>query len=116
MFPRPRNITFHVTDACPYQCVHCWMTGTSRNKGLPAVYYLRAAASVRELFGEIPILLDGGEALTRPDLPAMIREMTRLGLRVLLNTNGFLVTRDLARTLADRGHRLTDNLRGNSSQ
>jgi MoaA/NifB/PqqE/SkfB family radical SAM enzyme len=101
----PRLITFHVTDACPYQCVHCWMTGITRNKGLPGVYYLQAARSIRDLYGEATVLLDGGEALTRPDLPALIGGMVGMGLRVLLNTNGFLVTRDLARTLADRGLR-----------
>ena len=105
MIPVPRNITFHVTDVCPYQCVHCWMTGIPRNRGLPGVYYVQAARSVREVFGPVPVLLDGGEALTRSDLPAMIREMTDLGLRVLLNTNGYLVTRDLAQTLAARGLR-----------
>ena len=103
MMVRPKNIIFHITDACPYQCVHCWLTGSLRASGLPEPYYLQAARSLRKAFGDIVVVLCGGEPLTRPYIFDLIRRMADEGIIVHLNSNGFLIDREVSKRLAAAG-------------
>jgi MoaA/NifB/PqqE/SkfB family radical SAM enzyme len=49
------------------------------------------------------IVLTGGEPLLRPDLPDLVESGSRAGLRMVLGTNGVLLTRERIALLQNRG-------------
>ena len=87
--PFPFSITFIVTDRCNFRCTYCnipldpepEMT-TAELQG--AIDELAAAGMARASFS-------GGEALLRPDTPALVAHAKSRGLFTSLNTNGWLV-------------------------
>lgn len=98
-----RNVFLHVTKACNLHCTYCYF---SASKALPDEM---TTAQFAHLWPELvalrpqKVILTGGEPLLRPDILELLR-----GLRdadphhhVLrcLNTNGHLVTPELARQL-----------------
>jgi AdoMet-dependent heme synthase len=101
---KPRLIFWEVTKGCNLRCIHCRATATelsspndlSTRKALDIIDQIAAAFN--------PILvLSGGEPLYRSDIFQLARYATDKGLRVALATNGTLVTREIARMIADSG-------------
>lgn len=98
-----RNIFLHVTRACNLRCSYCYLAAGQANGG-----ELSAAALAR-LWPQIvavrprKVVFTGGEPLLRPDLCALLEGLKladpeHLVLRCV-NTNGSLVSRELARAL-----------------
>jgi AdoMet-dependent heme synthase len=101
---KPRLIFWEVTKGCNLRCIHCRASATElmSRKDLPT----RAALGIIDQIAEIasPILvLSGGEPLYRSDIFQLARYATDKGLRVALATNGTLVTKHVARMIADAG-------------
>lgn len=101
---KPRLIFWEVTKGCNLRCIHCRATATelsspsdlSTKQALDIIDQIAAAAN--------PILvLSGGEPLFRSDIFQLARYATDKGLRVALATNGTLVTKEVARMIADSG-------------
>lgn len=100
----PRLIFWEMTNACNLRCVHCRACPveqrspedltTSEGKAL-----IDSIAS----FSKSAIVLSGGEPLVRPDVFEIAEYGTSRGLRMLLATNGTLVTADVARKIAEAG-------------
>jgi len=99
-----RLIFWEVTKGCNLRCIHCRATATelsspsdlSTGTALGIIDQIAATAN--------PILvLSGGEPLYRSDIFQLARYATEKGLRVALATNGTLVTKDVARMIADSG-------------
>jgi heme b synthase len=100
----PRLVFWETTKACNLSCAHC--------RAVP-----QAACSPRELTtadgcalldqladGSKPVvILSGGEPLYRPDVYELGRHGAARGLRMALATNGTLITRGVARSIADAG-------------
>lgn len=98
-----RNIFLHVTRACNLRCSYCYLAA-----GQPDRNELRTAELTR-LWSQIvavrprKVVFTGGEPLLRPDLCTLLAGLKladpeHLVLRCL-NTNGCLVTRELAEAL-----------------
>jgi len=94
--PLPYSMTFILTNRCNYRCEYCNIPDNahgemSQEQFEQAIDQFAAAGMVRASFS-------GGEALIRPDAPAIIHHAHKLGLYTSLNTNGWMVDRLLDET------------------
>ena len=101
----PITCDWEVTLRCNHRCLHCYVAaGTPLDGELDAGQALSVVAQLREM-GCLFLSLTGGEPLTRRDLPAIVREAGRAGMRVTLLTNASLAGRAEAGELAEAGLR-----------
>lgn len=101
---KPRLIFWEVTKGCNLRCIHCRATATELSS--PSDLSTRQALDIIDQIAAVsnPILvLSGGEPLFRSDIFQLARYATDKGLRVALATNGTLVTKEVARMIADSG-------------
>jgi len=90
-------VYWYVTFRCNLACKHCWVNSSpsvDTSEDLTTDEMLDVVAQMREL-GAGRVLLSGGEALYRPDMLTVIRELLGSRINVSLETNGLLVTRKL---------------------
>ncbi len=113
-----RLVAWEMTQACNLSCVHC-RAGARMHADSDEL----STREGRELIDGItrvgsPILiLTGGEPLMRHDVFELARYGKESGLRVVLATNGVLVTPDLARDIALAGiQRVSISLDGPTAQ
>jgi heme b synthase len=99
-----RMIAWEVTRSCNLACVHC------RASALCGPYAGELdTAGCKKLLDEIAafskpvIILTGGEPLLRPDIFEIADYGNQKGLRMVMATNGTLVTEEIARKLVDVG-------------
>ena len=101
---KPRLIFWEVTKGCNLRCIHCRATATelSSPTDLPTKKALDIIDQIADMANPI-LVLSGGEPLYRSDIYQLARYATDKGLRVALATNGTLVTKEVARMIADSG-------------
>ncbi|MFQ5904121.1 MAG: radical SAM protein [Candidatus Binatia bacterium] len=94
--------TWQVTYRCNFRCSFCpyWKEEIDREES-PLEEFEAGAEKLRKL-GALMISLAGGEPLLRSDLPQIISILCRYHFP-MLTTNGWLVTRQLARELFKTG-------------
>lgn len=96
----------YITGGCNLACRHCWITPTyERNGGtgrcLDYGLYQLAVEQAMPL-GLTSVKFTGGEPLLHPDFVRMVDYATEKGLRAWLETNGTLITRELAHHLKEK--------------
>ncbi len=87
-------VVWNVTRRCNLKCVHCY--SNSRNVFYPDELTTdQGKALITDLaaFGTPVILFSGGEPMMRPDLQDLAAFAVDRGLRVVISTNGTLITR-----------------------
>ncbi len=99
-----RMVAWEVTRSCNLSCVHC---RASAEKG-PYAGELSTEEGKKLLeeiaaFSKPVIILTGGEPLLREDIYELAAYGDNLGLRMVLATNGTLVTETLARRMREAG-------------
>jgi len=99
-----RMVAWEVTRSCNLSCVHC---RASAEKG-PYAGELSAEQGKKLLeeiaaFSKPVIILTGGEPLLREDIYELAAHGDGLGLRMVLATNGTLVTEESARQMREAG-------------
>ena len=101
---KPRLIFWEVTKGCNLRCIHCRATATelSSPADLPTAKALDIIDQIAAHSNPI-LVLSGGEPLYRSDIFQLAQYATDKGLRVALATNGTLVTKEVARMIADSG-------------
>jgi heme b synthase len=102
--PLPRIIAWEVTRSCNLNCVHCRASsrfGPYRNE-LGTREALGLLDQIREV-GTPIIILTGGEPLLRKDIFALADYGTGLGMRMVMGSNGTLITARVARRIAEAG-------------
>jgi MoaA/NifB/PqqE/SkfB family radical SAM enzyme len=97
-------VVWNVTRRCNLACAHCYLDASDRASrdeltGDEARTFIADAAAM----GSPVLLLSGGEPLMRPDVFELGRFAIAQGLRVVLSTNGTLITAEVARQIADAG-------------
>ncbi|MDI6888583.1 MAG: heme b synthase [Methanocellales archaeon] len=102
----PRLIAWELTGACNLECVHCRASATKTPSSdelstEEAKHLIDDIAS----FAKPIIILSGGEPLVRDDVYEIAKYGMDKGLRMVLATNGILVTREVAKRLKDAGIR-----------
>ena len=99
-----RLVFWETTTACNLKCVHC---RASAQQGRPPdklnAEEGRALLASIASFARPVVVLSGGEPLIRPDIFDIASYGTELGLRMVLATNGTLLTRKAAGRLAKSG-------------
>lgn len=96
-------VSWNITRRCNLRCMHCYINaGESDTNELSTEEALRLIDQFREV-GVPLILFTGGEPLLRSDLFELASYAVKGGIKVALSTNGTLITRDVARRLADVG-------------
>ena len=97
-------VVWNVTQRCNLACAHCYMEAKDR-----AARDELTTEQARTFIADVgamkcPVLLfSGGEPLMRPDVLDLGRYAIAQGLRVVLSSNGTLVTPELAREIAAAG-------------
>ena len=74
-----------LTDRCNERCVHCYLP---KNGGtfLPMELAMKALREFREAEG-LTVYVSGGECMMHPDFAAILREVRRLGLNIVVLSN-----------------------------
>ena len=101
----PLDGSMELTFRCNLRCAHCYVSTRSgdrwaKRQELTTSEVLNLADEVADL-GCLTMVLTGGEALLRPDLPEIYRHLKTRGFLVALFTNGTLVTERVADLLAE---------------
>jgi len=97
----PLTINWAVTNTCNFKCRHCYSRGDpSEELDLGT---LKSAFEKVAKAGVFSINFGGGEPLLRGDLLEVARHAHGLGLKVSMNTNGFLVDEKMARESKEAG-------------
>lgn len=97
-------VVWNVTGRCNLRCRHCYLEAGSDGQ-VQELTTDEGCNLIREL-GEmkIPVLLfSGGEPLLRPDLWELAEYARSQGLRIVLSTNGTLITPAVAERIKDSG-------------
>jgi len=99
----PRLIAWELTNACNLACIHC-RASAIKDPAPDELSTAEAKHFVDELIEYKPIIiLTGGEPLLRPDVYDIAQYASGHGLRVVLATNGTLLTPDIVRHLKEVG-------------
>ncbi|MBF0432939.1 MAG: radical SAM protein [Fibrobacteria bacterium] len=103
----PYLISINLTNACNLDCPHCYLDAENRNFDSSNALFLKDLKPVFENVAEMApgtiIILTGGEPLLHPDLENIIACGKKLGLRMVMGTNGVLFTKELLVRLKKAG-------------
>lgn len=94
---------WNCTRTCNLRCVHCY-AGSDAQK-YPEMDTAQAKTMIDDLaaFGAPVLLFSGGEPCTRKDIVELMQYARDRGMRVVISTNGTLITPELARQFAEVG-------------
>ncbi len=101
--PRP-VVVWNCTRQCNLHCIHCYASASNHRE--PGEMDTAAGkAFIRDLaeFGVPVILFSGGEPLLREDLFELANYAHERGIRVVLSTNGTLITGEVASKISRVG-------------
>lgn len=97
-------VVWNTTNRCNLRCKHCYISAEDRRYGneLTTEEAEEFIADLAEM--RVPVLLlSGGEPLIRSDIFHLSRYATDKGLRVVLSTNGTLITPEVAKSIKESG-------------
>lgn len=103
----PLSGTFELTPLCNMDCKMCYVRMSRKEQ--EAIAPLRSAKEWINLgkrlaeAGMLYLLLTGGEPLTHPEFPRILRGLSAQGLVLSLNTNGTLLTPEAVSLLRECG-------------
>ena len=96
----PVSGTFELTSRCNFRCAMCYIHSESQQRfnaerELTGEQWLAIGREAVNA-GMIYLLLTGGEPLLRPDFQQIYTGLMQMGLRISINTNGSLITPQIA--------------------
>lgn len=97
----PLRVLFELTYRCNFKCVHCYIPASLRSNQKELT-----TCQVKEILDQLASLgclvigFTGGEVFLRKDIFPVIEHACRLGMQVVVLTNGSLIDRDRADRLA----------------
>lgn len=97
----PLTVNWTLNTSCNFACQHCY-SRTETELDLPTQIICDALRKVAA-WGVLAVNFGGGEPLLRPELAEISHCASQAGLRVSLNTNGYLVNQEVATRLAMAG-------------
>jgi len=109
-FPFPRDmrsllgqLDIELTERCNNNCLHCCINlpedAAARNREMDTVFLLDILKQAADM-GCLTVRFTGGEPLLRDDFVDLYLFTRRLGMQVIVFTNGRLITPELAALLA----------------
>ncbi|MBI2322932.1 MAG: radical SAM protein [Chloroflexi bacterium] len=99
----PLTVSWNITAACNLRCPHCYIDGGRRRPNELSAAEGRALIDQMAETGTELLILTGGEPLLRRDLAELVSHAAGRGMKVVLGTNGMLLTRERAAVLRDCG-------------
>jgi radical SAM protein with 4Fe4S-binding SPASM domain len=100
-------IAINLTHRCNLACAHCYMDAQTRLVGgsgeLTTAEVKGLLDQIAERSNETMVVLTGGEPLVRKDLETLVEHGSRLGLALVIGTNGVLLTEQRVRSLKAAG-------------
>lgn len=97
----PLTINWAINNSCNFACRHCYSREDSHEELPQEVLYACLEKVARA--GVFSVNFGGGEPLLHPHLLEIAAFARGLGLRVSMNSNGWLIDRDRARALKKAG-------------
>lgn len=102
----PLHGTFELTSRCNFSCKMCYVHGMENmeqleRQELTTQEWLDIAAQAKEA-GMLFLLLTGGEAMLRRDFIELYEKLCDMGFRMVINSNGSMLTDDIAQCFAKR--------------
>lgn len=98
VFSAPLSICFGITNQCNLSCKHCIGSNTRNAQDLTTKELLDIIQQIKEL-KVFNVAIFGGEPLMREDFFIILEALSRLRIDISLNTNGTLITKDMAKKL-----------------
>jgi radical SAM protein with 4Fe4S-binding SPASM domain len=97
-------VVWNITNRCNLNCLHCYISADNRDYD-DELNTHEAKRLIDDLASiEIPVLLfSGGEPLLREDIFELGRYAKEKGLRIVLSSNGTLITKELAFRIKEVG-------------
>lgn len=109
-FPRlPLDGSLDLTYRCNNACRHCWLwlpADAPQSRQELTLDEIRRIVDEARRMGCQAWAISGGEPMLRPDFAEILDMITRKSVRYSLNTNGTLITPELARLLTRRGEKM----------
>lgn len=109
-FPRlPLDGQIDLTYRCNNNCRHCWLripTDSPARKEELSFDEIRRIADDARAMGCRQWSISGGEPMLRPDFPEIFDCLTRKATTYSLNTNGTLITPEIAQLLRRKGSKM----------
>ena len=97
----PLTVNWAITNKCNFACSHCYSrSDTKEELGFDTVCLILDKLAKAKVFS---VNFGGGEPLLRKDLLVIARRSADLGFAVSMNSNGFLIDRDMAWKLKEAG-------------
>lgn len=96
-------VSWNTTKACNLKCKHCYRDAGKKERDELSLGEARLLLEEMNLAGFQIVVLSGGEPLMREDIFDIIGYGTALGMRMVLGTNGTLITKDVADKLKKSG-------------
>jgi heme b synthase len=116
--PRLQIVAWEVTRSCNLNCIHC--RASSDSGPYPYEFDTKRALTVIDQISEVGrpiVILTGGEPLLRKDVFTLAAYGAEKGLRMVMGSNGTLVTRDMAKQISQSGiKRVSISLDGATSE
>ena len=91
---KPRELMIELTTECNLNCIHCFRNSMRESFGRMTRDIMERILSEIEITGVKAVSLSGwGEPSCHPDFLWFIKELKTRGVKVLLNTNGTLLSK-----------------------
>ena len=90
-------VVWNITRSCNLKCIHCYSSSRNiRYSNELTTDEGKKLISDLASFGSPVLLFSGGEPIVREDLPELAEFAVNKGMRVVISTNGTLLTRKVA--------------------
>ncbi len=103
----PFLVAFNLTKRCNLSCAHCYLDAEILKNGstdeLSTDEVKRAISDIAKVGPECMIVLTGGEPLLRPDIEELSAHASKLGLMVVIGSNGITLTAERVKRLKKSG-------------
>ncbi len=105
--PAPYLVALNLTQRCNLACDHCYLDARVMREGaadeLSTTELKKALEQIAEAGPEAMVVLTGGEPLLRPDIEELAAHASRLGLMVVVGSNGILLSPERLAKLQQAG-------------
>jgi MoaA/NifB/PqqE/SkfB family radical SAM enzyme len=102
----PLKGNIDLTYRCDFNCRHCWLRippGAPERREELSLQEIKAIADESRAMGCREWVISGGEPMLHPDFPEVFDYLTRDTVKYSLNTNGSLITPEIARLMRRKG-------------
>jgi 12,18-didecarboxysiroheme deacetylase len=96
-------VVWNCTRTCNLKCEHCYAQSDEKKYDQLSTEQAKAMIDDLAAFGCPVLLFSGGEPCIRPDLLELMKYAKDAGMRVVISTNGTLITPEKAKQFAEVG-------------